>query len=254
MKGRGVVAAVGLATLVAGGAALGAWLVERTLTAEATETLSALGVEADVVFSGRAATVTVSRGDATRVEELVHGVPGVSEVTVIPSPSSTQPTPSASPTPTQSATTNAASPSSQPPSSTPATPSATPEPTPTPEASPTPDNTPMPSPVIQFEGGSTRMVDGEGAEIAELAAWLRAHPGKVIQVVGHTDSGRTPEFRKALSEQRASQVVEALVAHGATREQLVVVGMADREPAASNDTREGRAANRRVTFVEQGER
>lgn len=253
MKGRGVVAAVGLATLVAGGAALGAWLVERTLTAEATETLSALGVEADVVFSGRAATVTVSQGDPKKVEELVQGVPGVSEVTVIPNPSSTQPTATASPSATSSATTPAATPSSQPPSATPS-PNPTPEPTPTPEASPTPDNTPMPSPVIQFEGGSTRMVDGEGSKIAELAAWLQAHPGRVIQVVGHTDSGRTPEFRKALSEQRASQVVEALVAHGADRNQLVVVGMADNDPAASNDTREGRAANRRVTFVEQGER
>ena len=49
-------------------------------------------------------------------------------------------------------------------------------------------------------------------------------------------------------------VVDALVAAGANRDQLVAVGKADTEPAESNSTPEGQAANRRVTFVQRGER
>ncbi|MDO5067959.1 MAG: OmpA family protein [Propionibacteriaceae bacterium] len=248
MKGRGAVVAVGLAALVAGGAGASAWLVERTLTDETNRTLQAQGVTAQVVFSGRAATVTVGMDDTEWVGDIVAGIPGVTSVSV----NADETTP------------DSTTPAVTPMASVSATPTPTPQPSPTQvvetpappaeEPSPAPEPTPLPELVIQFAGGSPAMMEGQEEKVEQIAAWLMANPTKVVQVVGHTDAGRTPSFRQKLSKERAQQVADALIAAGVDAGQLLVVGKADKEPVASNDTREGQAANRRVTFVEQGER
>ena len=112
----------------------------------------------------------------------------------------------------------------------------------------------MPKSVVKFEGGESDFPSSERTKIIELAVWLQANPDVTVEVDGHTDNGRSPAFRKELSEKRAQRVVDALVAAGANRNQLVAVGKADTEPAESNSTPEGQAANRRVTFVQRGER
>ncbi|MDO5084423.1 OmpA family protein [Arachnia propionica] len=249
MKGRGAVVAVGLAALVAGGAGASAWLVERTLTDETNRILQAQGVNAQVTYSGRSAKVTVDMADTEWVGDIIAGIPGVSDVSV----NASQPTADSTVTPT--ATLSATASASPSPSSTPSptqvveTP-APPSETPSPEAEPTP----LPEVVLQFGGGSADMLEGQDERIEQITAWLAANPTEVIQVVGHTDGGRTPSFRQKLSKERAQHVADLLVAAGVDPAQLVVVGKADKEPVASNDTREGQAANRRVTFVAQGER
>jgi len=112
----------------------------------------------------------------------------------------------------------------------------------------------MPKSVVKFEGGESEVSSSERTKIVELAVWLQANPDVTVEVAGHTDNGRSSDFRRELSEKRAQRVVDALVAAGANRDQLVAVGKADTEPAESNSTPEGQAANRRVTFVQRGER
>ena len=251
MKGRGAVVAVSLAALVAGGAGASAWLVERTLTDETNRALQAQGVTAQVVFSGRSAKVTVDMDDTEWVGDLVAGIPGVSEVSVNASGATAD---STSPAATPTVTVPASSTPSPTPTTSPTQVVESPSPQPLEETSPSQEPTPLPQVVIQFAGGTPSMLEGEDEKVAEIAAWLTANPTKVIQVVGHTDAGRTPSFRQKLSKERAQHVVDTLVAAGVDPDQLVVVGKADKEPVASNDTREGQAANRCVTFVEQGER
>ena len=90
----------------------------------------------------------------------------------------------------------------------------------------------------------------------------RHWPGKTITeaggrivIEGHTDdvplSGHN-RFRSNwdLSGARAGAVADYLSERGGVpRERLMVRGMADTKPVAANDTREGRAKNRRIEIL-----
>lgn len=82
-----------------------------------------------------------------------------------------------------------------------------------------------------------------------------AKTGGRITVEGHTDAiplAGHARFRSNwdLSGARASSVADYLTAYaGVPRERVVVRGMADTRPVAPNDTREGRAKNRRIEVL-----
>ena len=71
-----------------------------------------------------------------------------------------------------------------------------------------------------------------------------------VNVIGHTDSTpvNTPEFKDnwELSTARAVTVVKELIKDGVNPKFLAACGKAGYEPIASNNTKEGRAKNRRV--------
>jgi flagellar motor protein MotB len=74
-----------------------------------------------------------------------------------------------------------------------------------------------------------------------------------IRVVGHTDSDpiKKSGFKsnEDLSFARATTVKDYLIAHGIDDTLIEVDGQGDKVPAASNDTAEGKARNRRVEIV-----
>lgn len=71
-----------------------------------------------------------------------------------------------------------------------------------------------------------------------------------VRVEGHTDSTGSEEYNHHLSQLRAEAVVHYLVTEcGLNKDHLVPVGMGEGHPIASNDTKEGRAMNRRVDFI-----
>ncbi len=72
-----------------------------------------------------------------------------------------------------------------------------------------------------------------------------------VRVEGHTDSIGTEAYNKTLSQERAEAVVAYLVSRGVKSHSLMAVGMGETSPLANNDTKAGRAANRRVDFVVQ---
>jgi chemotaxis protein MotB len=79
-------------------------------------------------------------------------------------------------------------------------------------------------------------------------------PGCALRVEGHTDNVpiHTPQFASnwELSSSRASSIARLLLAHPNVRaENMSVAGYAEFHPAASNDTEEGRARNRRLDIV-----
>jgi outer membrane protein OmpA-like peptidoglycan-associated protein len=73
-----------------------------------------------------------------------------------------------------------------------------------------------------------------------------------IEIVGHTDDVGDDAYNLELSDQRAAAVGEYLVDAGVDASKIVMVGMGESLPIASNATDEGRAENRRVEVLVLG--
>lgn len=71
-----------------------------------------------------------------------------------------------------------------------------------------------------------------------------------VRVEGHTDSTGSAAYNQTLSLHRAESVIHYLVNHGGLDAgKFIAVGMGEGSPVATNDTKEGRAMNRRVDFI-----
>jgi chemotaxis protein MotB len=108
------------------------------------------------------------------------------------------------------------------------------------------------SQAVLFPSGSAEL-STEGAEVlGKVAGRLRDLPHRVL-VQGHTDdipikgtlAKRYPSNWE-LAGARAARVVRILAEGGVPGERLSAIALADTQPIASNDTPEGRAANRRI--------
>jgi len=74
-----------------------------------------------------------------------------------------------------------------------------------------------------------------------------------IKVIGHTDSTGPEAYNQKLSERRAQSVGSYIEKMKQSPDANVeAVGMGESKPMASNDTKEGRAANRRVKILVTG--
>jgi outer membrane protein OmpA-like peptidoglycan-associated protein len=78
---------------------------------------------------------------------------------------------------------------------------------------------------------------------------LKEYDKTVIEVAGHTDSSGSDQYNQSLSERRAQAVAGYLGSHGVKTQRLITIGAGEGHPVASNDTEQGRAANRRVELT-----
>jgi chemotaxis protein MotB len=105
---------------------------------------------------------------------------------------------------------------------------------------------------VLFPSGSAEL-RGEGAAVLGKVANRLKELTHRIMVEGHTDSvpirgglaARYPSNWE-LAGARAARVVRLLAQEGIPPERLEAVALADTQPVASNETAEGRAANRRI--------
>jgi len=108
--------------------------------------------------------------------------------------------------------------------------------------------------VIELEGvyfdfdKATIKPEGK-AVLNEAAALLKKHERVVVEVAGHTDSVGSEAYNQGLSERRANSVKQYLTEQGVTATRLTARGYGEAQPVASNDTKEGRAENRRVELI-----
>lgn len=101
-------------------------------------------------------------------------------------------------------------------------------------------------------GSSTVKPTAEAALPAVIASIEQRAPGSRILVRGFTDSSGAAAANQALSEARASAMVEWLVAHGVDRARLEAAGYGSSHPAALEDNEFGTALNRRIEIVAVG--
>ncbi|HEY9198393.1 MAG TPA: OmpA family protein [Gammaproteobacteria bacterium] len=93
--------------------------------------------------------------------------------------------------------------------------------------------------------------DGRGL-LGDLASTLKTLP-YALSVEGHTDNVpiRTARYPSnwELAAARASAVTRHLIEQGVAADRVRAIGYADTRPRAENSTAEGRARNRRVSFI-----
>lgn len=83
----------------------------------------------------------------------------------------------------------------------------------------------------------------------EAAGLLKTNERVVVEVAGHTDSVGSEQYNQGLSERRANAVRDYLQSQGVNATRLSARGYGELQPVASNDTDEGRQANRRVELI-----
>ena len=97
-----------------------------------------------------------------------------------------------------------------------------------------------------FELNSSKLKPESASKLDELVQVLTDYPQAEVVIVGHTDSSGAAEYNQMLSEKRAQSVAAVLVDRGVDSSRMTVSGEGESNPIASNETREGRAQNRRV--------
>ncbi len=92
------------------------------------------------------------------------------------------------------------------------------------------------------------------AKLDDLVGKIKGINLEVIIAVGHTDSIGSDAYNQKLSVRRAEAVKAYLVSKGIEKNRVYTEGKGEKQPVASNKTKEGRAKNRRVEIEVVGTR
>jgi len=101
---------------------------------------------------------------------------------------------------------------------------------------------------VKFNAGSAKISAMDQEALQNLAQTATGFTGYIIEVAGYADSTGSAAMNTKLSEDRAKAVITYLVQQGRVPVRHIVApgAMGEYGPAASNETKEGRAENRRV--------
>lgn len=106
---------------------------------------------------------------------------------------------------------------------------------------------------VLFSSGSAKLSAAGLEALKEVTNQLNSIPDKRYQVEGHTDNVRisTATFPSnwELAAARAINVTRAMIETGMAPERVSAASFGDTSPRQSNDTPEGKAANRRIAIV-----
>lgn len=105
---------------------------------------------------------------------------------------------------------------------------------------------------INFDTDSDILKPESAAVIKQVAAGLNKNPNLKLEIDGYTDSVGDAKHNLDLSKRRAQAVMSVLVSQfGIDAGRLSANGFGAAKPIGSNDTPDGRAANRRVEFIKK---
>ncbi|MFM7813237.1 MAG: OmpA family protein, partial [Flavobacteriales bacterium] len=102
---------------------------------------------------------------------------------------------------------------------------------------------------IQYKIGKAELESNSMVVLDALADYLKDHATIKIEIGGHTDNQGDDNANKALSAERAYEVLRYLTDHGVDHTRLSYKGYGETKPIGDNKTEEGRAKNRRTEFT-----
>lgn len=136
-----------------------------------------------------------------------------------------------------------------------------PAPAPAPAAAPAP--APKPKPVAEkvtfaadvlFDFDKSDIKAEGRSKLDDLAGKMKTINLEVVIAIGHTDSIGTDAYNQKLSVRRAEAVKKYLSSKGVEGNRIYTEGKGEKQPVASNKTKEGRAKNRRTEIEVIGTR
>lgn len=101
---------------------------------------------------------------------------------------------------------------------------------------------------FDFDSAAIKVISKAVLDARAVPA-LRDNPDIRVRIEGHTDSVGPERYNQLLSLRRAETVRAYLVSQGIDEIRMTVAGYGESTPIDNNDTRAGRANNRRVEFV-----
>jgi peptidoglycan-associated lipoprotein len=107
-----------------------------------------------------------------------------------------------------------------------------------------------PSASTVYFGFDQFTVDAEGAKVIEAnQRFMRDKAEVTLRLEGNTDERGGREYNLALGQKRAEAVLRQLALQGVSVQRIETVSFGEERPAASGDSADARAKNRRVDFV-----
>lgn len=99
---------------------------------------------------------------------------------------------------------------------------------------------------VFFNSGSDVLKETSKYELDNLAGLLKANPNVKVELGGHTDNTGNANGNQSLSERRAVAALNYLINKGVSSGTMASKGYGQNNPIETNDTDEGRQANRRT--------
>lgn len=101
---------------------------------------------------------------------------------------------------------------------------------------------------VFFETDEARLKEESEVQLNALLRILKRYEEMKIEIRGYTDNVGDDTYNLKLSEDRAMEVRDWLMDRGVGSDRLSAKGFGEADAIETNDTRAGRARNRRVTF------
>ncbi len=102
---------------------------------------------------------------------------------------------------------------------------------------------------VLFATGKADLSPDANRSVNKLAEFLKKYQKRDVLIEGHTDSVGADDYNLTLSRKRADSVKYKLMGDGVEEGRITTVGYGERFPLASNDTKAGKAQNRRVEVI-----
>ncbi|HCY40073.1 MAG TPA: hypothetical protein DHV48_01745 [Prolixibacteraceae bacterium] len=102
---------------------------------------------------------------------------------------------------------------------------------------------------VYFDFNKASYFTGEKSKIDQLVNLLKQNSNYKVNITGHADNVGADAYNMNLSKNRINAVVKTITASGIKKNRILSQkALGESSPAATNDTEEGRALNRRVEF------
>ena len=95
-------------------------------------------------------------------------------------------------------------------------------------------------------GNATFKTSDVPLRLDAIAIIIVQYPNAKFSIEGHTDSDGSETSNQKLSEDRAKVVKDELIKRGVSAANVIAIGFGEKAPTATNDTKEGKAQNRRT--------
>ncbi len=100
---------------------------------------------------------------------------------------------------------------------------------------------------IYFDFDKSSLKSAATSELDAIIKYLKENPKVAIDLTGHADATGTEAYNMGLSERRANEARAYLIDNGIAPQRIIkVIPLGESQPAAPNNTSEGRSLNRRV--------